>query len=108
MRKMLFGKVISAFHGIDDGLSLNWGLGLKRGVWENIIGSGFFIDKIVIDFSKSFVRKVTSGDDTLFWHDIWAPSHKCLKEQFPRLYALENQKYCRLNSRRICDNNVWD
>ncbi|GJS86421.1 hypothetical protein Tco_0769057 [Tanacetum coccineum] len=100
-------RVISAFHGIDGGLSLNSGLGLKRGMWENIIGSGFVIDKIGIDFSKSFVRKVASGNNILFWHDIWAPYLKSLKDQFLRLYALENQKYYKLNSRWLCDNNVW-
>ncbi|GKD16949.1 RNA-directed DNA polymerase, eukaryota, reverse transcriptase zinc-binding domain protein, partial [Tanacetum coccineum] len=50
---------------------------------------------------------VTSGNAIIFWHDIWAPSQKSLKDQFLRLYALENQKFCRLNSRWICDNNVW-
>ncbi|GJX08309.1 hypothetical protein Tco_0196241 [Tanacetum coccineum] len=40
----LLCKVISA-HGIDGGLSLNPRLGLKIGVWESIIDSGFLIDK---------------------------------------------------------------
>ncbi|GKE82681.1 RNA-directed DNA polymerase, eukaryota, reverse transcriptase zinc-binding domain protein, partial [Tanacetum coccineum] len=43
---------------IDGGLSVNSGLGLKRDVWENIIGIGFLIDKTGIEFSKSFVRKI--------------------------------------------------
>ena len=33
-KNALWCKVISAFHGIDGGLSLNLGLGLKRGVLE--------------------------------------------------------------------------
>lgn len=45
---------------------------------------------------KDFFRKLGSGNDTSFWHDIWA-CEESFKSKFPRLFRLSSQKNCKVS-----------
>ncbi|XP_071694319.1 uncharacterized protein [Rutidosis leptorrhynchoides] len=59
-----------------------------------------------IAFKASFKKKIRNGDTFKFWDDAWI-GDIVLKEQFNRLYALENHKEVsvsvRFNNNRLCD-----
>ncbi|PWA49567.1 hypothetical protein CTI12_AA304420 [Artemisia annua] len=81
--------------------------GLHKSVWENIISSGLIIDNIGVPFRTSFLRDVKSGGETSFWNDIWAECGQTLSSCFPRLYALESNKHCRVNERWGVMHGIW-
>ncbi|XP_071707923.1 uncharacterized protein [Rutidosis leptorrhynchoides] len=57
--------------------------------WSTIVKTGFEIDGLGVDFSKSFSRVIGDGSNTLFWEDIWIKD-KPLKDLFNRLFRLES------------------
>lgn len=103
----LWVKVIKNLYGVDGGFDSIRGSGLSKGVWVNIVKSGFAIDKVGINLSSSFVKKVGCGRTIHFWHDNWNIFLDTLKNRFPRLYAFELDKDCRLVDRWVCNNNIW-
>ncbi|GJW36512.1 hypothetical protein Tco_0059432, partial [Tanacetum coccineum] len=103
----LWRKVIKSLFGNDGGFSAMAGLGNSRGVWRNILSSGVAIDALGIPFCNSFCRKVISGVDTLFWKDVWIDNGPCLRDRFPRLYALDSIPNCRVCDRWVLENEVW-
>ncbi|GJT82207.1 reverse transcriptase domain, reverse transcriptase zinc-binding domain protein [Tanacetum coccineum] len=52
-------------------------------------------------------RRVNNGVATSFWHDPWCGSGQLLCDRFPRLYALEIDKECKVSNRWHCTNNEW-
>ncbi|GKA19943.1 RNA-directed DNA polymerase, eukaryota, reverse transcriptase zinc-binding domain protein [Tanacetum coccineum] len=52
-------------------------------------------------------RKAISGVDTLFWKDVWIDNGPCLRDRFPRLYALDSIPKCRVCDRWVLENEVW-
>nr|GFC58290.1 RNA-directed DNA polymerase, eukaryota, reverse transcriptase zinc-binding domain protein [Tanacetum cinerariifolium] len=78
------------------------------------MGSGLILSKlkkniegIDLNFSKSFVRKVAGGANTSFWHDPWCGDGTSLKNKFPRLYALESFKDCKVKDIGLVINEAW-
>lgn len=64
----LWVKVIKSIHGRDGG----WRGGKYRrykGVWGDIIKVGVSMDKIGVDFTKSFHKKIGEGERTAFWEE---------------------------------------
>ncbi|GJV63851.1 RNA-directed DNA polymerase, eukaryota, reverse transcriptase zinc-binding domain protein [Tanacetum coccineum] len=106
-KNALWCRVISVFYGVDGGFSSRIGSGLHKSIWENVISSGVAIDTIGVPFRLSFLRDVKSGGETSFWNDIWTHSGQTLSSCFPRLYALESNKHCRVNERWTMLNGVW-
>ncbi|GJT50250.1 RNA-directed DNA polymerase, eukaryota, reverse transcriptase zinc-binding domain protein [Tanacetum coccineum] len=94
-------------HGNDGGFNLGVGTGNRKGVWESIVSASLVINSFGIPFRSSFMRNVKSGADVFFWHDIWLGASQCLKDRFPRLYALETHKECRVNDRWISVDGTW-
>lgn len=41
------------------------------GVWNNVAKVPIELQKIGININDMFVRNVCTGDDTLFWLDLW-------------------------------------
>ncbi|GJU50843.1 reverse transcriptase domain, reverse transcriptase zinc-binding domain protein [Tanacetum coccineum] len=62
-----------------------------RGVWLDIMRVGSDIDKLGIEFSSSFVRKVGDGAHISFWRDRWIDGGR-LMDRFYRLFHLDRHK----------------
>lgn len=60
-------------------------------VWEDISSLESNSREVDMVFKQGFVVKVGSGDQTSFWEDRWCNS-RSLKEIYPRLYSLSNNK----------------
>lgn len=73
----------------------------------NIINNCEMIDSMGIPFRSSIVKKVVSGDDTLFWEDVWCDLGCRLMDSFPRLYALESSKKCKISDRWKLIDGKW-
>ncbi|GJX14815.1 hypothetical protein Tco_0206573 [Tanacetum coccineum] len=63
-----------------------------RGVWLDIMRVGSDINKLGIEFSSSFVRKVRNGAHISFWRDSWIDGGR-LMDRFHRLFHLDIHKY---------------
>ncbi|GJS59708.1 hypothetical protein Tco_0654492 [Tanacetum coccineum] len=55
------------------------------------------VDAIDPPFNNSFIIKVGSGSNTLFWKDQWCCSGNRLMDIFPRFYALDTFKDCKVS-----------
>lgn len=74
----------------------------ENGVWGDILKVGINIEKIDIDFSRSFHMNMGNRENTLFWKDVWI-GEGCLSENFLRLFLLDsNKEVC------IKDRVSWD
>ncbi|GKF14184.1 RNA-directed DNA polymerase, eukaryota, reverse transcriptase zinc-binding domain protein [Tanacetum coccineum] len=71
--------------------------------------SGVIFLKLSIDtsFKDSFVIKVGNGNNTLFWRDPWCSTGLCLVDIFPRPFALDTYKDCKVCDRWGAVNGVW-
>ncbi|GKD89304.1 RNA-directed DNA polymerase, eukaryota, reverse transcriptase zinc-binding domain protein, partial [Tanacetum coccineum] len=63
-----------------------------RGVWLDIMRVDSDINKLGIEFSSSFVRKVRNGAHISFWRDSWIDGGR-LMDRFHRLFHLDIHKY---------------
>lgn len=103
----LWRKVIIELYGSNGGFDGNVGSGLKQGVWKSILANCKAIDNIGISFSNSFMKKLGDGSNTNFWDDIWCEAGRHLMDLFPRLYALESKKDCKVSERWVFSNGMW-
>ncbi|GJX41892.1 hypothetical protein Tco_0256882 [Tanacetum coccineum] len=79
----------------------------RSGVWPNILRSIEEIKKIGVPLDSLMTPKIVSGEQTSFWNDDWLTAGVSLRESFPRLYALEIEKDCRLCDRWKVMNGNW-
>ncbi|GJV17379.1 putative reverse transcriptase domain-containing protein [Tanacetum coccineum] len=80
----------------------------KHALWckDGIISCDSAIDDLGISFRNSFRLKIGNGEAILFWKDEWYKVGLRLMDKFPRLYALEVDQNCFLNTRwRLVDGN---
>ncbi|GKC77815.1 retrotransposon protein, putative, ty1-copia subclass [Tanacetum coccineum] len=82
-------------------------LGEKDTLWRDIIISIDYIDGLDVPFSSSFSKKVSNGFDTRFWKDVCCIEGIRLMDKFPRLYALESNKDCKVSDRWVLSDGVW-
>ncbi|GKB12598.1 RNA-directed DNA polymerase, eukaryota, partial [Tanacetum coccineum] len=54
-----------------------------------------------------FLKKTANGSNTFFWKDAWCKEGIRLKDLFPRLFALENNKDCLIVDRWKLINGTW-
>nr|GEV69514.1 RNA-directed DNA polymerase, eukaryota, reverse transcriptase zinc-binding domain protein [Tanacetum cinerariifolium] len=64
----------------------------KRSPWLDIVREINVLRSKGIDFLSLIRKKVSNGEDTLFWENSWFDGIS-LKQQFPRLYSLESAKH---------------
>ncbi|GJU89492.1 RNA-directed DNA polymerase, eukaryota, reverse transcriptase zinc-binding domain protein [Tanacetum coccineum] len=95
------------FYGDDGGFNSPISSLGCNGTWIDILKSIRSIEAIDPNFKSSFVRKVVSGDNTTFWHNPWCGNENTLKEIFLILYALENNKECKVSDRWGLVNGIW-
>ncbi|GKB58897.1 arginine repressor C-terminal-like domain-containing protein [Tanacetum coccineum] len=89
--------VIKDFYGDDGCFSSSAAAHRSNGVWVDIIKAVSIIDDIVPSFRSSFVLKFSNGSSISFWKDAWCNNITRLMDLYPRLYALETNKECRVN-----------
>ncbi|XP_071719342.1 uncharacterized protein [Rutidosis leptorrhynchoides] len=76
----------------------------KSGVWPNIVRAGISIDKIWLQFGRSFIKQIGDGNHTEFWDDPWLIDGP-LKHRFKRLFHLEADQRATVRSRITWNNN---
>ncbi|GJR24031.1 RNA-directed DNA polymerase, eukaryota, reverse transcriptase zinc-binding domain protein [Tanacetum coccineum] len=77
------------------------------GVWINILNAVKRIGDIDISFKKCFILKIGNGYSTSFWKDRWCGDGSRLMDMFPRLFALESFKDCKISDRWHCLDGRW-
>lgn len=58
-------------------------------------------------FAERVKRKAGRGDKTSFWEDIWV-GEKSLKDLFPWMFYLSEQKSCLIESIRVWSRLRWE
>ncbi|GJY55594.1 RNA-directed DNA polymerase, eukaryota, reverse transcriptase zinc-binding domain protein [Tanacetum coccineum] len=99
--------VIQEFYGSEGGFGSDLNLTGIGGVWHDIIKAVNKIDSMVISFNNSFSIKVLTGINTSFWKEPWFGDGRRLLDIFPRLYALETYKDCKVIERWGLINGEW-
>ena len=94
----LWCRVIRGLHKLDYKPSHTLSLKSITGVWNNIAGVKKDLQRAGIDIEDIIAWKMNSGNDTLFWLDRWCGGNT-LKEEFPELYRLEENKRCKVKDR---------
>nr|GEW58135.1 RNA-directed DNA polymerase, eukaryota, reverse transcriptase zinc-binding domain protein [Tanacetum cinerariifolium] len=70
----------------------------KQSPWSGILSLVKSIKQKGIDLLSLCNRKLGNGGSTQFWNDIWC-GHQALKNRFPRIYMLDNDKGCSVANR---------
>ncbi|GKB38202.1 RNA-directed DNA polymerase, eukaryota, reverse transcriptase zinc-binding domain protein [Tanacetum coccineum] len=86
----LWDRVIAAIHG-DLGHLHRLPTSSYSSTWMDIVRVTFNLKQQGIDLISYILKKVGNGENSLFWDDIWM-GDTALKEQYPRVYALEASK----------------
>nr|GEV34830.1 potassium channel AKT2/3 [Tanacetum cinerariifolium] len=96
------------YYGLDGGFNRESFSCLHQGPWRDILKVIFDSENTRIPFRNSFSKVVGNRDNILFWKDTWCSSGSYFMTDFPRLFALENNKDCKLADRWKCINGYWD
>nr|GEV45524.1 hypothetical protein [Tanacetum cinerariifolium] len=83
-------KVMQAIHGVDGRIGRDGKAG-HASIWCDIIKEMDRLATQGIDLGSMMQIKIGNGSNTSFWEDRWR-GEKSLKEEYPRLYALEVNK----------------
>ncbi|GJS76754.1 hypothetical protein Tco_0726635 [Tanacetum coccineum] len=103
----LWRLVIKEFYRVDGGFNSPANTHGVGGVWCDILKAVKRIKSIDVSFNRSFTRSLSYGSNTLFWKDVWGENGERLMDKFPKLFALETDKDCRVSDRLRLENNVW-
>ncbi|GKD04286.1 hypothetical protein Tco_1179260 [Tanacetum coccineum] len=76
-------------------------------LWRTVIKDFYGIDGGFGSPYNSFGLGVSKGSGTSFWADPWCPNGSVLKDLYPRLFALETQKDCKVSDRWKCSSGTW-
>ncbi|GJZ15065.1 RNA-directed DNA polymerase, eukaryota, reverse transcriptase zinc-binding domain protein [Tanacetum coccineum] len=106
-KETIWCQVIKEFYGDDEGLSSPSNSYSIGGTWCDILKAIENKDVIDNSFKNSFVLKVSSGSNSLFWKDPWCGNGQRLMDIYPRLFTLEVQKDCKINERWSLTSDVW-
>nr|GEV73518.1 ribonuclease H-like domain-containing protein [Tanacetum cinerariifolium] len=99
----LWSRVISAIHG-DSGHLHKLPTTSSSSTWMNIIREMFNLKHQRIDLITYITEKVGNGENSLFWDGVWT-GDTALKEQYPRVYALDTCKSIS-NANKLAHSNV--
>lgn len=103
----MWRKVISELYGVNGGFDINYGTGLKNGVWNGIISNCYAIDNLDIPFNNSIVKRLEMVAIRDFGKRIGVKRVGGLWDLYPRLYALESFNNGTVKDRWIFDNGSW-
>ncbi|GJZ79423.1 putative RNA-directed DNA polymerase, partial [Tanacetum coccineum] len=94
-KNALWRMVIKEFYGEGGGFDSLVCSSNSKGVWCDILKAVKCTETIVPSFKHSFYLKVSNGRNVSFWHDPWCGNGLCLKNLFPRLFALDVYQDCK-------------
>ncbi|GKA17175.1 RNA-directed DNA polymerase, eukaryota [Tanacetum coccineum] len=86
----LWSRVIKAIHGNEGGIGCRSKF-KSQSNWLSIIEEAASLKEKGINFFEFVHHKLGNGESTKFWEDKWWDDKK-VKDIYPRLYALENNK----------------
>lgn len=99
----LWARIISEIHGdncFSDMAAKN------KGNWYYMVN---LFRKCHAEFdipNNVITRKIGNGHNVYFWSERWHGDEP-FKDLFPRLYALETEKHCRVSNRFVLNNWEW-
>ena len=103
----LWKQVVCACNNIDMETPITIkGSGKTGGPWTAISNIGSLNQHIDRISNYGIMQKVGNGQNTRFWEDVWL-GELSLREQFPRLYSMSNQKDCVIAECGIWDGSIW-
>ncbi|GJX56792.1 putative RNA-directed DNA polymerase, eukaryota, reverse transcriptase zinc-binding domain protein [Tanacetum coccineum] len=106
-KNALWCQVIKDFYGADRGLSSPSNSCGICGTWCDILKAIENIEVVDNSFKNPFVLKVSSESNSLFWKDPWCGNGHRLMDIYPRLFALDVRKDCKINERWSLTSGVW-
>ncbi|GJY11301.1 putative RNA-directed DNA polymerase, eukaryota, reverse transcriptase zinc-binding domain protein [Tanacetum coccineum] len=74
-------------------------------LWRTVIKE-FYGDYGGFNSSSSSLGSIADGANTSFWLDLWCGDGSRLKDKFPRLYALDSFKECKLKDRDTAKKDI--
>ncbi|GKC25373.1 putative RNA-directed DNA polymerase, eukaryota, reverse transcriptase zinc-binding domain protein [Tanacetum coccineum] len=89
----LWVKVVKGIHGQDGGIGCNRRSNSYQSTWIAILKAVSNLNDKGIDLLSACTRSVGNGKSIRFWDDSWC-GDKPLKDVFPRIFALDNDKRC--------------
>ncbi|GJS39436.1 RNA-directed DNA polymerase, eukaryota, reverse transcriptase zinc-binding domain protein [Tanacetum coccineum] len=87
----LWARVIKAIHGVDGKIGMNI-KSCNRSCWLSIVNEISALNDQGINLFDFMRLKLGNGNNISFWEDHWIGDNS-LKDLYPRLYALENNKH---------------
>ncbi|GJW56280.1 putative RNA-directed DNA polymerase, eukaryota, reverse transcriptase zinc-binding domain protein, partial [Tanacetum coccineum] len=100
----LWVKVVKGIHGQDGGIGCNRRSNSYQSTWIAILKAVSNLNDKGIDLLSACTRSVGNGKSIRFWDDSWC-GDKPLKDVFPRIFALDNDKRCIVDHR--INNSTW-
>ncbi|KAE8687175.1 hypothetical protein F3Y22_tig00111022pilonHSYRG00184 [Hibiscus syriacus] len=75
-------------------------------IWRGIVKNFFSSDAFRDCFRRNLCVRAGNGETVQFWHDVWLGSAP-LKDRFPRLFALSNNKEGKVAEFRLHNDSGW-
>nr|GEW97384.1 putative reverse transcriptase domain-containing protein [Tanacetum cinerariifolium] len=97
------------FYGEDGCYDSSIGSLGNGGTRKNIVRANNKVNELESLYDNFFVIKVSNGQDTWFWLDPRCNGGVKLSDTFPKLYALEEYKDCKIGDRwNLINNDIWE
>lgn len=109
-KSALWVRVIKGKYGLEvnSWLPSMGATGSSSKVWRDICSLDNPLSHLGYSISEGFRIQVFSGSETKFWEHIWL-GDTTLREEFPRLFMLSNQKVETINNmRNVAGNGSWN
>nr|GEV30093.1 fasciclin-like arabinogalactan protein 2 [Tanacetum cinerariifolium] len=106
-KRCLWRKVICNFYGGEGGFSSSPTSLNGHDVWCDIVKVISNTERNDFSFKNSFTLTVSNGLSTSFWKDAWWHDGSRLMDTFPRLFALESFRDCKVSDRWNLFNGSW-
>nr|KAJ0224075.1 hypothetical protein LSAT_V11C200069590 [Lactuca sativa] len=103
----LWSKVIKGIHNLHGKPAQHICKKTLPGVWSRVAGVQDELKKFGIDIDEVIIKKIGSGDETMFWLDKWIGG-STLKDSFSEAYKLEGHKHCKISNRLQHGTMNWE
>ena len=102
----LWVQIIKSIHGDDGGFTTSSRDKMHNCGWKSILESLSYFDKFSLNPIDCMQVEIGDGNGTKFWLDKWTETG-ALKDSFPRCFALETNKECKVWERRHVAVDLW-
>ncbi|GKA47992.1 RNA-directed DNA polymerase, eukaryota, reverse transcriptase zinc-binding domain protein [Tanacetum coccineum] len=101
----LLHQIITSIHDPSGGFGSTDATRQPLSLWWPISNLTISLSSVGMNLNLLFTHKVGAGSSIAFWHDNWIrPSN--LKSLYPRLFALETNKECRISDLCFTQNGL--